>query len=131
VKPLDLRHPGTNRSPVTSVRGCLALALASRLLKEQPAMFFCVAVVLLSVAALGEAKGLSLAPHLLLGIWGLCTLYVLHIMARGILGRRLWGRPRPTLLDASPSAHGIRATIAVIRQRVLARGAMGSVGVRP
>ena len=75
-------------------------------------MFFCVAVVLLSIAAVGEANGMTLAPQLLAAVWLFSTLYVFQIMLRGVLSRR------------------IRATQPVlVRQPTWAGGAVDSVGI--
>jgi len=52
-------------------------------------MFFCVAVVLLSIAAVGEANGMTLAPQLLAAVWLFSTLYVFQIVLRGVLSRRI------------------------------------------
>ena len=74
-------------------------------------MFFCVVVVLLSVAAVGEANGLSLTPHLLAVVWLSCTLYVLQTLLRGALSRR---------------ARAIEPQL--VRQEAWAEAAIGSVG---
>jgi hypothetical protein len=76
-------------------------------------MIFCIAVVLLSIAAVGEANGMTLAPQLLVAVWLSCTLYVFQIVMRGVLSRRM------------------RATQPVlVRQETWAREAIDSVGVR-
>lgn len=76
-------------------------------------MFFCVAVVLLSIAAIGEANGMSLTPHLLAALWLLSTLYALQIVMRGVLSRRM--RAAQTVLVRRPN---------------WARGEIDSAGVR-
>lgn len=81
--------------------------------QSEDVMFFCIAVVLLSIAALGEANGMTLAPQLLAAVWLFSTLYVSQNVLRGVLSRR------------------IRATEPVlVRQSTWAGGAVDSVGIR-
>jgi hypothetical protein len=76
-------------------------------------MIFCIAVVLLSIAAVGEANGMTLAPQLLAAVWLSCTLYVFQIVMRGVLSRRM---------------HATQPVL--VRQETWTRGAIDSVAVR-
>jgi hypothetical protein len=47
-------------------------------------MFFCVFVVILGVAAVGEAQSITLMPALLVGSWLSCTIYALSMVLRAL-----------------------------------------------
>jgi hypothetical protein len=68
------------------------------------AMFFCLTVVLLSIAAIGEAYGITVVPHLLAAVWLSFTVYTLQTMVRAVLARRV---PAPIPIRVDETVRGM------------------------